>query len=103
MQLRKARKDKAAALDHDSEEAKRALTDRTTALEKAKEAVAECDLHSPGDGVVLARTVHQGDKVEESTALMTIATQLTKLVVSLSPDPLVLARAFTPVSTPSSG
>ncbi len=84
--------DKAAAIDHDSEEAKKALADRTSALEKAKEAVAEGDLHSPGDGVVLTRTIHQGDKVEESTALMTIATDLTKLAISLTPDPPVLAR-----------
>jgi multidrug resistance efflux pump len=85
--------DKAAALDHDSEEAKRALTELTAALEKAKEAIAECDLHSPADGVVLTRNVHQGEKVEESTKnLMTIATELTKLAVVLTPDPQVLAR-----------
>jgi hypothetical protein len=42
--------------------------------------------------VVLTRAIHQGDKVEESAALMTIATQLTKLAVSLTPDPPVLAR-----------
>jgi multidrug resistance efflux pump len=86
-------KDKAAAFDHDSEEAKRALADQTSALEKAKEAVAACDLHSPEDGVVLARSVHQGDKVEEAQqGLITIATELTKLAVSLTPDPPVLAR-----------
>jgi multidrug resistance efflux pump len=85
--------DKAAALDRDSEEAKQALTELTAALEKAKEAVAECDLHSPGDGGVLTRNVHQGEKVEESSKnLMTIATELTKLAVALTPDPLVLAR-----------
>jgi multidrug resistance efflux pump len=85
--------DKAAALDHDSEEAKRALTEQTSAFEKAKEAVAACDLHSPADGVVLTRNVHQGDKVEESAKnLMTIATELKKLAVLLTPDPLVFAR-----------
>jgi membrane fusion protein (multidrug efflux system) len=84
--------DKAAKLDHDSEEAKSALADRTTALEKAKEAVAECDLHSPADGVVLTRGIHQGDKVEEKQNLMNVATELTKLAVLLTPDPRVLAR-----------
>jgi multidrug resistance efflux pump len=85
--------DKAAALDHDSEGAKRALTQLTSALEEAKAAVAECELHSPADGVVLTRNVHQGDKVEESAKnLMTVATELKKLAVLLTPDPLVLAR-----------
>jgi multidrug resistance efflux pump len=85
--------EKAAAIDHDSEEAKRALPVLNAALEQAKEAVAKGDLHSPADGVVLTRNVHQGDKVEESSKnLMTIATKLTKLAVSLAPEPPVLAR-----------
>jgi HlyD family secretion protein len=84
--------DKAAALDRDSADTKRALADQNTALEKAKEAVAECDLHSPADGVVLTRDIHQGDKVEEKQTLMTVATDLTKLAVLLSPDARVLAR-----------
>jgi len=87
--------DKAAALDRDSADAKFALADATTALEKAKEAVAECDLHSPADGVVLTRDIHQGDKVEEKQKLMTVATELTKLAVTLTPDPRVLARIRT--------
>ena len=60
--------------------------------EKAKEAVAECELHSPADGVVLTRDIHQGDKVEESNTVMTVAAELTKLAVSLTPEPRVLAR-----------
>ncbi len=87
--------EKAAALDHDSEEAKSALADRTSALEKAKQDIAECDLHSPADGLVLTRDIHQGDKVEAKSALMTIATDLTKLAVSLAPDPRALARIRT--------
>lgn len=83
---------KAAAVDHDSEEAQRALAGQTSALEKAKAAVAECDLHSPEDGVVLTRDVHQGDKVEAKEKVMTIATELTKLAVVLTPDAPVLAR-----------
>ena len=83
---------RAAALDHDSEEAKRALAEKSAVLEKAKEAVAACDLHSPGDGVVFTRDIHQGDKVEAKVNVMTIATELTKLAVSLTPDPRVLAR-----------
>jgi len=84
--------EKAEALDRDSADAKKALADQNTALEKAKDAVAECDLHSPADGVVLTRDIHQGDKVEEKQNLMTVATDLTKLAVLLSPDPRVLAR-----------
>jgi len=84
--------EKAAALDRASEEAKRGLTERTAALDKAKEAIADCDLHSPADGVVLTRAIHQGDKVEEKNTLMTVATELNKLAVSLTPEPRVLAR-----------
>jgi multidrug resistance efflux pump len=85
--------DKVAALQRDSEEAKRILTEQTAALAKAKDAVAGGDLHSPADGVVLTRGVHQGDQVEKSAeGLLTIATELTRLAVSLTPDPAVLAR-----------
>jgi multidrug resistance efflux pump len=85
--------EKGAALQHDSEESKRTLTELTAALAKAKEAVAQGDLHSPADGIVITSNVHQGDKVEESAeALLTIATDLTKLAVSLTPDPPALAR-----------
>ncbi|HEV1286822.1 MAG TPA: HlyD family efflux transporter periplasmic adaptor subunit [Bryobacteraceae bacterium] len=89
----KEAQDKAAAVQQESAEAARALAERTAALAKAKDAVAEGDLHSPADGVVLTRKVHQGDQVEESAeGLLTIATGLTKLAVSLTPDPAVLAR-----------
>jgi multidrug resistance efflux pump len=85
--------EKAAAINRDSEEAKRAFDQKTTALAKAKDDIATCDLHSPADGIVLTRNVHQGDKVEESAKdLLTIATELTKLAVSVTPDPPVLAR-----------
>lgn len=92
-QSAKEAQDKAAALQQDSEEAKRALAEQTAALAKAKDAVAEGDLHSPADGVVLARNVHQGDQVEESaTALLTVATDLAHLAVSLTPDSTVHPR-----------
>jgi multidrug resistance efflux pump len=84
--------EKSAALDRDSVEAKSALAERTSALETATKAAAECDLHSPADGVVLTRDIHQADKVEEKQNLMAIAADLTKLAVSLSPEPRVLAR-----------
>lgn len=85
--------DKAASLQRDTEEAKRGLADLTAAVEKAKEAVAEGDLHSPADGIVLTRDVHQGEKVEESSkALMTIATNLIAPAVSLTLEPAILAR-----------
>jgi multidrug resistance efflux pump len=84
--------ERAAALERDSADAKKILEEQTAALEKAKEAVAECDLHSPADGVVLARRVHQGEKVEESAeGLLTVATDLTKLQVAVTPEPSVLA------------
>jgi multidrug resistance efflux pump len=83
---------RAEGLDRDSEEAKRALTEKAAALEKAKEAVAECDLHSPGDGVVFTRGIHQSDKVDAHANVMTIATDLTRLEVVLRLEPRVSAR-----------
>jgi multidrug resistance efflux pump len=89
----KEAEDKVVALQQDSEEAKRTLAEQTAALAKAKDAVTEGDLHSPADGVVLTRSVHQGDQVEDSAeGLLTVATELTKLAVSVTPDPAVLAR-----------
>jgi multidrug resistance efflux pump len=88
--------DKAAALDRDSEEAKRTLAEQAVALAKAKDQVAEGELHSPGDGVVLTRNIHQGAQVEASKeSLIAIATDLTKLAVALAPDAPVLARIHT--------
>ncbi len=85
--------DKAAALQRDSEEAKRALADLTGALANAKDAVARGDLHSPADGVVLSSELPPGAQVEAAQKnLLTIATDLANLAVWLSPDPSVLAR-----------
>lgn len=84
---------KGIAQERDSADAKKALDAATAALQRAKDALTGEEMHSPSDGVVTARAVHQGDKVEESTkALMTIATDLTRLQVVLTPEPAVLAR-----------
>lgn len=89
----KEAEDKAAAIDRDSEEAKKALAEQTAAVAKAKDAIAACDLHSPADGVVVTRNVHQGAQVEaKKDSLITIATDLTKLAVSATPEALVLPR-----------
>jgi multidrug resistance efflux pump len=85
--------DKAAALDRDSAETKRTLTEQTAALASAKDRVAEGELHSPRDAVVLTRNIHQGAQVEASKeSLIAIATDLTKLAVALAPDAPALAR-----------
>lgn len=89
----KEAQDKVSALDHDSAEAKRLLAEQTAALAKAKDGVAEGDLHAPADGVVLTRIVHQGAQVEASKeSLISFATDLTKIAVSLMPDTPVLPR-----------
>jgi multidrug resistance efflux pump len=85
--------DKAAALDRDSEEARRTLAEQTTAVAKAKDAASRGDLHSPADGVVLTRNIHQGAEVEVSKEiLIMIATDLAKLAVSVTPEAPVLKR-----------
>lgn len=89
----KEAQDRAESVDRDSTEAKAARPALAAALTQAKDAVAACDLHSPADGVVLARNIHQGQEVEaQAKALLTIATELTELAVALPADPAVLAR-----------
>src|SRR5260370_14735644 len=69
--------DKLAALERDLEEARRAVTDQTAAVAKAKDAASDGDLRSPADGAVLERKVHQGDQVADLADLMIVATDLT--------------------------
>ena len=84
------------AAERDLDESKSTRTKAADELAKAKDATAVCDLHSPADGVVLARDVHQGLQVEQSAkALLTVATDLTNLRVSLAPGAPVLARIRT--------
>lgn len=82
-----------AAVDLEIEAAKQAVTDATTALDKAKAELANEEIHSPADGIVTARRGQLGERVDPSiTDLLQIGTDLTSLQITVTPDPATLAR-----------
>ena len=74
------------------EEANRAVTEKTAAIERAKQGTNAGELHAPADGIVSARQGQPGDAVGPSTKLIEIATGLTKLQAIAAPDIATLAR-----------
>ena len=82
-----------ASIDRDLEAANRAVVDATAALEKGKSAGAGSEIHSPTDGIVVARKDLQGQPVDPSMQdLLEIATDLTSLEAVVTPDSSTLAR-----------
>jgi multidrug resistance efflux pump len=76
-----------AALTRDLETANRAVADAREAVERAGKSAGAADLHSPVDGVVVARQELQGQPVDPSMKeLVKIATNLTSLSVTLQND-----------------
>jgi HlyD family secretion protein len=73
--------------------AKKAIGERTEALEAAKANLASGDLHAPVDGVVIGRRLQPGEAVDVSMKdLMQIATDLTNMQATVEPPPAALAR-----------
>jgi multidrug resistance efflux pump len=82
-----------AAVDGEIEAAKQAVTDATTALDRAKAELASEEIHSPADGIVIARRGQPGEPVDPSMKdLLQIGTDLTLLQVTVTPDPATFAR-----------
>jgi multidrug resistance efflux pump len=82
-----------ASIDRDLEAANHAVADATKALEHARGGAGAGEIHSPVDGIVLARKELQGQRVDPSmTDLLQIATDLTSLTAVVTPDASVLAR-----------
>jgi multidrug resistance efflux pump len=89
----KAAAEHEASIDRDLEAANRAVADATTALEHARGGASAAEVHSPADGIVLARKELQGQRVDPSmTDLMQIATDLTSLQAVVTPDASMFAR-----------
>jgi HlyD family secretion protein len=85
--------DRAAAVEAAIEDASRAVADATAALEHAKTELSTAEVHSPADGIVMARRGQPGDPEDPSIKdLLQIGTELTSLQVLLTPDPATLAR-----------
>ncbi len=76
--------DHVESVGRDLDAANRAVAEKTQALERAKAALTSGDVHSPADGVVLARKVNAGDPVDPAIKdLVQIATELTSWQVIL--------------------
>jgi multidrug resistance efflux pump len=78
---------------HDLESVSQTVTEKTAALDRAKADLNAGELHSPADGILLARHGDIGQPVNPSTQdLLQIATDLTMLQVTVTPLPDVLPR-----------
>ena len=85
--------DRAAAIETEIDAANRAVTEATAAMERAKEELATAEVHSPVDGIVMARRGQPGEPVDPSTKdLLQIGTDLTSLQVTVTPDAAMLGR-----------
>jgi multidrug resistance efflux pump len=85
--------ERAAAVDGEIEAAKQAVTDATTALDRATAELASEEIHSPADGIVVTRRGQPGEPVDPSIRdLLQIGAELTSLQVTVTPDPATLAR-----------
>jgi multidrug resistance efflux pump len=73
--------------------AQKAVEKANSALEQAKADLTKGEIHSPADGIIMARKGAANDPVDLNTKdLFQIATDLTQLQVTLTPSPAELAR-----------
>ncbi len=80
-----------AALTRELETANRAVADAREAIERAKGSAAAAEMHSPVDGIVVARQDLQGQPVDSSMKeLIKIATDLTMLSVTVQNEAVAL-------------
>lgn len=89
----KLAENRAKAVESGIEDANRAIADRTAALERAKAELASTEIHSPADGIVMARRGQPGEPVNPSIQdLLQIGTELTALQVVLALNSVQLTR-----------
>ncbi len=92
--LETAAKEASARLDEvnrEIESLNRAMSEKSAAIERAKQETNTGELHSPADGIVIARHGQPGDMVDPSMKLMDIATELTKLQATVTASPQMRA------------
>ena len=79
---------------HEQQSAKRLLEDKTKELEEANVHLQAAEIHSPVDGLVVARKGEVGKEVgpQEQNELFRIAVDLANLQVTVDPQPAVLSR-----------
>jgi multidrug efflux pump subunit AcrA (membrane-fusion protein) len=79
-------------LTEELESARKILDDKSRQLEEAQSGVLAAEMHSPVNGLVVARHGDVGGPQEPGAALFEIATDLAALLVDVEPEPPVLAR-----------
>jgi macrolide-specific efflux system membrane fusion protein len=85
--------EKAASLVKDLEVARKILEEKTAEAESAKSDLEAAEVHSPADGLLIARKGDAGLEVNRTIEdLFRIAVDLGMLQVVLEPEPPVLAR-----------
>ena len=81
------------AIAREIDAASRAVVEKTAAIERTKAEPAPGELHSPADGIVIARHAQPGEPVDPSMKnLLEVATDLAALQTSVTPDPAILPR-----------
>jgi multidrug efflux pump subunit AcrA (membrane-fusion protein) len=90
--LAKQADDRVAELTGELESARRILDDKRRQLEDAQSGVLASEVHSPVNGLIVARYGEPGRQQEQGAALFEIATDLSALLVEVEPEPPVLAR-----------
>ena len=82
-----------AALTKELDSARASLEEKREALEQARQNLAAAEVHSPVDGVLLARNRQVGDPVGPHVQdLLQIAVELSSLEVVVEPEPPALER-----------
>lgn len=83
----------AAQVASDLDAANRAVAQANAAIDRTKADLTKGEIHSPADGIILARKGALNDPVDLTTKdLFQIATDLTKLQITLTPSSGDLAR-----------
>ncbi len=92
-ELARVAEDRVASLTKELDGARRLLEEKRQALEEARQNLEAAEVHSPVDGVLLARSRKVGDPVGPDVQdLLQIAVDLSALEVVLEPEPPVLER-----------
>jgi multidrug resistance efflux pump len=85
--------DRVRSLLSEAERLRKQLNDKEAELEQTKSDLAATEVHSPVDGIIIARKGEQGKEVDRNTKdLFVIATELSDMQVTVEPEPPLLAR-----------
>jgi len=82
----KAAAAKMEAVAQEIEALNQSIESKTAAIERMKQDAGSGEIHSPADGIVMARHGQPGDVVDPSAKVMEIATELTSLQAIVAPD-----------------